>query len=246
MRTLLTTQRWLLVAAGVICAAVAMALTARATSAELPATATVCIKPNGQIRAVTPASPVCVAPEAASEWTINGVKAITAGAGLVGRDNGGIVGLEVDPGLIENANSGKIFAGFDDGPRDLPNAFPPPMIAELPLPAGSYAIFAKLSFHNPLLSRTATVDCKLQAGEDFDEIRVIVERIDEVDQPGIPDVEGTTDLAQVLEVVHRFWEPGTVFLRCGERSSAGTQVVYQDLKIIAIRGSSLSNTYIGP
>jgi hypothetical protein len=184
------------------------------------ATTTVCIKPNGQIRAVTPSNPGCVEPEA-------------------------FVHLQVDPGLLEAASAGQIFAGFDDGPRDLPNAFPPPRIAALALPAGSYAIFVKVSFHNPFLSRTATVNCRLEAGGDFDELETVVERADEVDVPGISDVEGTTDLTQSLAVVHRFDAPDSVVLRCGQRSSAGTAVDYRDLKIIAIRGSSLSNVFLG-
>jgi hypothetical protein len=209
------------------------------------ATTTVCIKPNGQIRAVTPSNPGCVEPEAANEWTVNGVKEIAAGPGLVARDDGGFVHLQVDPGLLEAASAGQIFAGFDDGPRDLPNAFPPPRIAALALPAGSYAIFVKVSFHNPFLSRTATVNCRLEAGGDFDELETVVERADEVDVPGISDVEGTTDLTQSLAVVHRFDAPDSVVLRCGQRSSAGTAVDYRDLKIIAIRGSSLSNVFLG-
>jgi len=238
MNTYVSRRRRLLVMMAATGVAVAVAVNAFATGATAPATATICIKPNGQLRAVTPENPACVAPEAASEWTVNGVKAITAGTGLVGRDDGGIVQLEVDPGLIENASSGKIIAGFDDGPHVIANAFPPARIAELPLPSGSYAIFAKLSFDNNfIVTPLARVNCRLEAGADFDEVETVVERR--------ADEEGTTDLAQGLQVVHRFSEPGSAILSCGARAETLPKVAYEDLKIVAIRGSSLSNTFLG-
>jgi hypothetical protein len=213
-------------------------------SSDDPATATVCIRPNGQIRAVTPANPVCVEPETPSAWTVHGVKAITTGAGLVGRDDGGLVQLQVDPELIENANSGRIVAGFDDGPHDVPD-LEPSTIAELPLPAGSYAIFAKLQLVNTFLHGAASVRCRLDAGGDFDETDTDVEGF------GIALEQSTSSLAQGLEVVHRFAAPGSAVLRCADSSVridgalVGGGVLYRDLKIVAIRGSSLSNTFLG-
>jgi hypothetical protein len=220
-----------------------------ATGADLPATATVCIKPNGQLRALTAASPACVAPEEATEWTVHGVKAITAGAGLVGRDDGGLVQLQVDPGLVENANSGKIVAGFDDGPHEVPDELTP--IAQLPLQPGNYAIFAKLVFSSPPgagADTIADVTCKLFAGADVDQASVVLEPWDaERALSG----EGTSVVGQTLEVVHRFDAPSRALLWCGDKTtfppfgSVDGRVVYQHLKIVAIRGSSLSNTFVG-
>jgi hypothetical protein len=218
-------------------------VSAFAIGSESPATATVCIKPNGQLRVATAANPVCVEPEAAAEWTVNGVKEVTAGAGLISRNNGGIVELQVDPGLVANANSGKIVAGFDDGPRGVPDGLS--SIAELPLPAGNYAIFAKLSLRNPFDSEKAPVRCRLEAGADFDQTLTLVEG-DNFDS--VHDDEDSSALAQSLEVVHQFTEPGSAIVSCDDSLFYGVgprDVLYEDLKIIAIRGSSLSNTFIG-
>jgi hypothetical protein len=242
--------RWpLLVAAAAAAAALGFAVDELASGAEVPTTTTVCIKPNGQLRAVTPASPACVAPEVATDWTVNGVKAITAGEGLVGRDNGGLVQLAVDPGLVESANSGKLVAGFDDGPHEVPNELAP--IAQLPLPAGNYAIFAKLVFRSPPgagADTIADVTCKLFAGADVDQASVVLEPFD-VDRA--LSGEGTSVVGQSLEVVHRFDAPSRALLFCSDETSfppfgsVDGHVLYEDLKMIAVRGSSFSNTFIG-
>ena len=239
----ISTRRRLLVVACVVAAAISMTVTAFATGADLPTTATMCIKPNGQLRAVTPESPDCVEPEKATEWTVNGVKAITPGGGLVGRDVGGIVSLEVDPGLIENANSGKIFAGFDDGPRDVPDELS--VIAQLPLPPGNYAIFAKLGLSNENDGFVASVGCRLTAGADFDETSVLLEPFDA--EAALSGLGSTSALGQSLEVVHRFDGPSRAVLACADTSLLYPfgGVVYRDVKIVAIGASSLSNSFIG-
>jgi hypothetical protein len=242
--------RWpLLVASAATAAALGFAVDELASGAEAPTTTTVCIKPNGQLRAVTAASPACVAPEVATDWTVNGVKAITAGEGLVGRADGGLVQLQVDPGLIENANSGKIVAGFDDGPHEVPDELSP--IAQLPLQPGNYAIFAKLVFRSPPgagADTIADVTCKLFAGADVDQVSVVLEPFDaERALFG----EGTNRVGQTLEVVHRFDAPSRALLFCGDKTTfppfggVDGRVVYDNLKIVAIRGSSLSNTFVG-
>ena len=243
MRTQTSPQRLrLLGAVAVIAVALGSAVSAFAMGSESPATATVCIKPNGQLRVATTANPVCVEPEAAAEWTVNGVKSVTAGAGLTSRDNDGIVELQFDPGLIESANSSKILAGFDDGPRDVPDQLG--LIGQLPVPAGNYAIFAKLSLRNPLETGLATVTCRLTAGGDVDETFVMLERYDV--ESAVFGGEGASALAQSLEVVHRFNEPSRALIFCADSSPFFPgKALYEDLKIIAIRASSLSNAFIG-
>jgi hypothetical protein len=242
MRTQTSSQRLLLLGVvAVIAAASGTAVSAFALGSESPATATVCIKPNGQLRVAAAANPICVEPEAAAEWTVNGLKEVTAGAGLIGRNSGGIVKLQVDPEL--NANSGKIVAGFDDGPRDVPDELA--LVAQLPLPAGNYAIFAKPRLRNPSETALATVRCRLTAGGDFDETYAVLERFD---VESALEAEGTSALGQSMEVVHRFDGSSRALLFCTDAPlpffPAG-EAVYEGLKIIAIRGSSLSNTFIG-
>ena len=58
--------------------------------------------------------------------------------------------------------------------------------------------------------------------------------------------EATSALTQSLEVVHRFSAPGSVLLSCADFKAVGDgEVLSEDLKLIAIRGSSLSNTFLG-
>lgn len=48
-----------------------------------------------------------------------------------------------------------------------------------------------------------------------------------------------------LEVVHRFTDPGAAVLFCLDASFlADSEVAYGNLKIVAIRGSTLSNMYL--
>jgi len=246
----LTTHRFsprrLLLAAGVALA-IGMTTTAFAVTAAAPTSATVCIKPNGQLRVTTPTSPICVEPETRSEWTIDGVKAITAGQGLVARDAGGVVTLDVDPGLVENANSGKIVAGFDDGPHEVPDDLG--VVAQLPLPPGNYAIFAKLTLRKgdaEVSPSVAQVFCRLVAGADFDEATAVLEPFDT--ESALFGGQGTNTFGLNLEVVHHFDGPSRALLFCSDTTLfffPSGDVVYRDLKIVAIRGASLSNTFIG-
>ena len=103
------------VAALAAVAALGVAAYAAGAGSVSPTAVGICVKPNGQLRAETPSSP-CTAPEELQQWTVHGVEAVEAGPGLVGGSLGGIASIRVDPALIEQANAGRIFAGFDDGP----------------------------------------------------------------------------------------------------------------------------------
>ena len=230
-----------LIGLATVAIALAAAMYSTAASSNPAATVAVCIKPNGQLRVVTPTSP-CVEPERQDQWTVGGPSEVVAGAGLTGRSEGGIVTLDVEPGLIESANSGRIVAGFDDGPNEIPDR-ELARIAELPLPAGNYAIFAKFSLSNPFESGFTSVSCRLDAGGDFDRSSTVVEGLNIGE---VLENEGTSALTQSLEVVHRFSAPGSVVLSCADFKAVGDgEVLYEDLKLIAIRGSSLSNTFLG-
>jgi hypothetical protein len=186
----------------VAAAAVAIALPAviYAARAGTPAvTADVCIKPNGQLRVVTPNHP-CRSPETAEQWTVGGVKELRAGEGLVARNDAGVVALNVDPGLIESATAAKIFAGFDDE-GDIPGAPGAPLveIGTLDLPTGAFAVWAKLTVTTDE-EASWSVRCRLEAGADFDESRVELS----VDSS----LFRGRAIPMALEVVHRFTEPG--------------------------------------
>ncbi len=208
----------------------------------------ICVKPNGQLRAVTPENP-CVTPEELQQWTVHGVEAVEAGPGLVGGSLGGIASIRVDPALIEQANAGRIFAGFDDGPY-LVNG----LSRRLTLPPGAYAITAKLTVtsqpepETPNLPETkwgSVVTCRLAAGADFDESRAVVS--------GNRNDDATKTLGLSLAVVHRFDGVGEADLECDSRFNFECAPFaciddfgpkFEDLKIVAIRATSLSNHFL--
>lgn len=123
-----------------------------------------------------------------------------------------------------------VIAGFWDGPEAMPrtgaNAEPPP-IAQLPLPAGKYAISATLDV--TALEDTTAVTCKLVAGGDFDQTFVTLEAPD-----SLPDQKRLA-----LNVVHEFIAPGVARIDCGELFGLADE--WSFLKITAIRVANLTN-----
>ena len=233
------------VALGAIGIALIATVYAFAGGPETSATVQVCIKPNGQLRAVTDANPTCSEPEKPADWTVNGVKDVRPGPGLSGTSTNGVVDLQVDPGLIEAANSGKIYAGFDDGPHPIPDGSLDSLsaVAQLAVPAGSYAIFAKLNLIDfSGREQYAPVWCRLSAGGDFDEAAELIEGLSL--DGGMP--EGTYQDVLGLEVVHHFGSRSRILLSCADGfPPLGGHVSYQDLKIIAVRSSGISNVFLG-
>ena len=168
--------------------------------------------------------------------------------------------LALDPSIFQNcAGCGRIIAGFDDGPGDIFGAFgdqivPASAIAGLSLPAGKFAVFAKLTVRNVdnIDERSHPVKCMLKAGADFDEARVVVEDEQDRNDNGVPDRDGATSLVMSLMVVHHFDESGGATLFCVDGTtvpdSAAAQdgdVKYEDLKIIALEAASISNVFLG-
>ncbi len=195
----------------------------------------------------------CDPSEQLTEWVVGGqVTDIRLGQGLVGRRDDGIVNLALDPSIIEGAShpGGRIFAGFDDGPRELANSrfggeLPP--IAKLDLPAGDYAIFAKLQvtaseLEDASFTRKEFVSCQLVAENDFDRSSALLEVQD--DRPILALQNDRVVLT--LEVVHRFTQPGEVVLKCAKVFAGSSTIMeVRNLKIIALEGSGISNVFLG-
>lgn len=202
----------------------------------------ICVKDNGQLRMVTGNNTACGPSEQRMDWVVGGeVTDIRAGTGLVGRREDGVVQLALDPSVIESCNScdgSKVFAGFNDGPGAIPNfgfGDELPQITKLDLPAGDYAIFAKMSLENTLESGiTQNVICRVEAGFDFDSTVVKLEPADGL----------LNQLGMTLQVVHHFDELGSAVLKCGVPFGQGS-VEYTNLKITAIKASSISNVFLG-
>jgi hypothetical protein len=125
---------------------------------------------------------------------------------------------------------------------DLAFGQPPAQIAKLDLPACDYAISAK-NDSRQLLTPERFVFCRLEAGADFDEATA-----DLKSGPAAPIADqGIAKLGLTLQVVHHFDTPGSVVLRCGDNRfiHIAPGVQYQDLKIIAVEASSISNVFLG-
>lgn len=211
----------------------------------------VCVKDNGQMRMVVGDS-TCDTSERLVEWVVGGeVTDIRLGQGLVGTREDGIVNLALDPSILQScAGCGRIIAGFDDGPRAMPRftfGEELPQIAKLNLPAGNYAVFAKLvvsakDFEGPPVTRKEFALCKLSAGNDFDNSSALLEVED--DRPTIESIND--EVVLTLEVVHRFAEPGEAVLRCSKGPFSGDgPMELRNLKIIAIEAASISNVFLG-
>lgn len=210
-----------------------------------------CVKPNGQLRMTDNTTP-CDSSERLVEWVVGGqVTEIRAGQGLISNRDDGIVNLALDPSILQDcAGCGKIIAGFDDGPREMPRFIfgeELPQIAKLNIPAGNYAIFAKLvvsakAIEGPPVTRKEFALCKLVAGNDFDNSSALLEVED--DRPTIESINDEAVLT--LDVVHRFSEPAEAVLRCSKGPFSGdAPMELRNIKIIAMEAASISNVFLG-
>lgn len=119
-----------------------------------------------------------------------------------------------------------VYSGFHDAPITLPSTLK--TIATLRVPAGNYAITAKVTVWNGQ-NIDDTLTCKLVAGGDFDtSITVLTGNT-------VPYANYAT---MPLNVVHHFAGRGKIHLQC----TGGTvNTTASWIKITAIRAGSLSN-----
>ena len=129
----------------------------------------------------------------------------------------------------DNASAEGIFASFLDGPVDIPTALT--TIGSLSVPAGKYAVFAKVTVEDIDPGFDTTSECQLDAGGTVDNGEAYAET------PTGASTESGIVIA--LEVVHEFTgSGGTINLLCADNDTVDQA---KDIKIIAIRGPSLSN-----
>jgi len=220
--------------------------------------ATVCVGSNGLMRMSPSGANGCRPTEQPVRWVVDGeVTDVHVGEGLVASREGGLVNLSLDPAILEceKCNDGKAFAGFNDGPEQIPRgdppAYEPEPIAKLEVPEGSYAVFAKMQLFNNDMGLDTFVRCKLTAGVDSDEAQVVLEntRIEQFPVLG----EASRDVLK-LQLVHRFDTAGTVVLSCTDGFSISEEVggvpvdgpaQFQHLKIIALKVPTISNVVLG-
>jgi hypothetical protein len=211
----------------------------------------VCIKADGQLRVVTDRNSSCGPSERQMDWVVGGeVTDVRVGQGLIGSREDGNISLALDPEIISGCTGcrgGRIFAGFNDGPGEVPTGDPPgepQQIAKLDLPEGDYAILAKLQLSTP--NEENFVACKLVAGTDSDAASVVLE--DSTSEVGSFFGRASRQVMK-LQVVHRFGAPGSVILSCADVVTVagigfGGTAQFRDLKIIAIEASHVSNVFL--
>jgi len=209
-----------------------------------------CVKDNGQLR-LTATGSSCDPSERLTEWVVGGqVTEIQLGQGLIGNRENGTMSLALDTSIFQSCiGCGKIIAGFNDGPLELPQFHggeETPPLAKLQLPAGNYAIFAKLVVADkhveelPVTTKEYAL-CKLSAGNDFDNVNALLEVED--DRP-INDLRND-EVVLTLEVVHRFALAGEAVLACSSFPiTFSTPMEVRNLKIVAIEGTSISNSFL--
>lgn len=149
--------------------------------------------------------------------------ASAAGAALVGL-------TPVTAGALPSAGAAgqaAVYSGYRDQFQLTTAANGQVEVGRLNLPAGSYAVFAKLNVA-VAGGDNETIRCYLKAGGDFDR--------------SIANHDGTIAAVPMsLNVVHTYAAPGVVTLTCGHDVTRGsTPLTF--IKITAIRASSLSNT----
>ena len=200
----------------------------------------VCVKANGQLRVLMGGAATCDSSEQRSDWVVGGeLTHITLGQGLTGTRDAGAIHLAVSPALLEK---GRVFAGFNDGPVPLPRESVQTNIATLDIPAGHFAIFAKLTvvnnwFNDDQNARDRVI-CRLSALPDFDGAETLVE------ENGLFIREAMAGLT--MQLVHTFSSPGSVALQCYEDDSI-LDLYFANLKITAIEAPSVSNVFLpGP
>jgi hypothetical protein len=125
-------------------------------------------------------------------------------------------------------------SGFKNGPGDVPSVPSATQaeatIATLSLPAGNYAILAKLFVEDTTnVDFEYVVTCRLEAGADSDESMTHV-------------FFAPWRAAISLQIVHAFPSAGSAVVKCRDELPApNTGTVYRSLKVTAIEQGSVSS-----
>jgi hypothetical protein len=133
----------------------------------------------------------------------------------------------------------KVFSAYKNGPEDVPSSLN--TIGSLSLPAGKYAIFAKLYLTqdsgNTSKVQPNQVTARLEAGGAVDVSVVTVGIADET-----PFRSGADMIS--LNVVHEFTSAGSAVVKLDKNPDLTPYLSWNFLKITAIEVDSLQNTPI--
>ncbi len=125
------------------------------------------------------------------------------------------------------------YSTYHDGEITIPGSGSTKVIGQLFLPAGRYVILAKMELDNES-SEIVYVECKLQAGGDFDRGAIRL-RPTSTSSPN-------TDLGMMpLQVVHYFSGGTNIIELTGVVQQVAATVRVRKIKLTAIKVGSLSN-----
>jgi hypothetical protein len=140
-----------------------------------------------------------------------------------------------DPGEVGPVGPSTVYAGFHDEFIEMsPYALPPThTVATLgELPAGAYAISAKLIAMSYEEKKTDFMECVLAAEGDFD-----------VDNQYLGDgIGGVFNDTLTMQLVHTFPKTGEVTIKCGHEK-VGTLSNVAEIKITAIKVGSIATNH---
>ncbi|MFN2594002.1 MAG: hypothetical protein ABR579_03820 [Actinomycetota bacterium] len=125
------------------------------------------------------------------------------------------------------------YAGYKNGPADIPGATPPEssanQIGKLQVPKGHFVAFAKLTLENDA-SGARFIVCRTAAEGDFDTSAATV----------APNSQSTIS----MNVVHSFTSAGEFDVTCSDSTGTTTDTKFFNLKITAIEVPVLQNSAI--
>jgi hypothetical protein len=120
-----------------------------------------------------------------------------------------------------------VYSGFHNAPINLPSSMR--TILTMRVPAGSYAVFAKLTLWDGQ-NISDDLSCELVAGADIDTSDTVL----------TGNSAGYVDYAaEALNVVHHFASRGKIQLKC---TGNGVQTQASSIRITAVKAGSLSST----
>ncbi|MFG3497756.1 hypothetical protein [Streptomyces sp. NPDC047928] len=149
-----------------------------------------------------------------------GALALATGAGI---------SLAATAGTAQSAhtNPAAVYSSWKNNYRLSTGANSQVIVGRLAVPAGGWAISAKLNVDRPVGATNQTIRCFVRAGGDYD--RAIASHSSSL--PYVP---------LSMNVVHNFSSAGTVYVTCGHDYTSGT-VDLSFIKITAVKASYLSN-----
>ena len=140
---------------------------------------------------------------------------------------GGVLAGPASAGARGDAAKTRAFSGFDNSVMLGPGA--PAVTMSLDVPAGKYAVSAKLTARLVSGASEETVDCRLAVAEGFDESVLTVSQLLNLQ-------------TMAVQVVDELSSPGAIRLICDKSKDASTI----ELRFVKLTAVKVNSTSVGP